>query len=79
MGTVVKRGVEGEPGCLPMGEEVPQLILQCTISLATLSNELSGEITNIITKEREGKKQITKSITCVLAFFCRVPSRCTQN
>jgi hypothetical protein len=44
MGTVVKRGVEGEPGCLPMGEEVPHLILQCTISLATLSNELSGEL-----------------------------------
>ena len=44
MGTVVKRGVEGEPGCLPMEEVVPHLILQCTISLATLSIELSGEL-----------------------------------
>ena len=41
----MKRGVEGEPGCLPMEEVVPHLILQCTTFFLLLSAIfLNGEL-----------------------------------
>jgi len=39
----VKRGVEGEPGCLPMEEVVPHLILQCTTFLPLSAGKLNSE------------------------------------